>query len=118
MRRSDHYTDARWRLRHNRLWVLAALLAAATMYSFVSIIHDTSQRHVAANLVRRATAERISSFASERVQVLALETFAPVLAGGTPSSARAALDALVQRQADAARCDCRDTLPVRAFFRS
>src|SRR5262245_61029736 len=67
----------RWRLRQNRLWILAGLLGAATLYSFVGIIHDTGPRHVAANLVRQATAERISSYAESRLTTIALETFAP-----------------------------------------
>src|SRR5262245_4508909 len=106
----------RWRLRQNRLWILAGLLGAATVHSFVWIIHDTSQRHVAASLVRKATADRIAAYATERVTTLALETFAPV---AMPSSAspKQEVAALVRHQAEAARCACRDTLPVVGFVR-
>jgi len=97
----------RWRLRQNRLWILAAILAAATVYSAAGIIHDVKPRRVAASLVRKATAERIASFAESRLTTLALETFAP---------ASASLAALIAHQAVAARCACRDTLPVKEFF--
>src|SRR5689334_17663784 len=82
----------RWRLRQNRLWILAALLVAATLYSFMGIIHDTAPRHVAATLVRKATAQRISAYAESRLTKLGLETFA-------------------------ARCNCPDTLPATEFFK-
>jgi signal transduction histidine kinase len=66
----------RWRLRQNRLWILAALLAAATLYSSVGIVHDTSQRRVAARLVRKAAAERIVAYAASRLTASTLEMFA------------------------------------------
>jgi len=97
----------RWRLRQNRLWILAAFLAAATVYSAAGIIHDVKPRRVAANLVRKATAERIASFAESKLTTLALETFVPATSIG----------ALTAHQAAAARCACRDTLPATEFFR-
>src|SRR5438552_3319773 len=77
-------------LRENRLWILAALLAAATLYSFATIAHDSSQRHVAARLVTRATAERVAGFANDRAVALALGTFE--------------------------HCGCADTLPALQRF--
>src|SRR4051812_10670519 len=97
----------RWRLRQNRLWILAAILGMATVVSSVGIIHDTAPRQTAARLVRRATAERIGSYASARLTALAAATFAP---------ASASLSAVVAQHAAAQRCKCREVLPANEFF--
>jgi signal transduction histidine kinase len=94
----------RWGLRQNRLWILAAALGAATIYSGVSIIHDTSGRHIAARLVRRATADRITQYASARLTTLGVEALA-----NAPTA-----NALLRRQRSAVHGD---TFPARTFFR-
>jgi signal transduction histidine kinase len=105
----------------SRLWLVAAVLGASTLYSAVSAVHDRSQRVVAVGLIAQATATHSAALASARLERLALEAFAP--AGPltaeplAPDAGRKTIDLLVRRQRDARACaPCRDLLPVSHFF--
>ena len=112
-------TRQRSRLWTNRLWVLSGLLGAATLASTAAIIHDSSRQISAGRLLARSAAQQAATIAAGRLQILALETFAPVAPWETTRAnpAKVDLDALAGSQRDAVRCRCRDTLPVEAFFR-
>jgi signal transduction histidine kinase len=107
------------RLSHNRLWFLSAALAAATIVAMVAIIHDTSRQRAVARSLARSVGEQVAALAAGRLEVVALQTFAPVMpwASHDPVAASSALNALVRAQAHASRCRCRDTLPATEFFR-
>ena len=107
------------RLWTSRLWILSGALGAATLGSGVTILHDTGRQRAAAALVAKSTASQFVAAGSGRLEILALETFAPVAPWEThPSLTRGAeLGALLRAQRSAQECRCRDTLPVNAFFR-
>ena len=109
----------RW-LWSTRLWLLAALLGAVTVYSGASAIHDVDQRRLAIGLIAQSTAMHLSVLASSRLERLALEAFAPagplVDAPPAPAAARAIVERLARRQRDGVACACRDVLPAAAFF--
>ena len=110
---------SRSRLWTNRLWILSGALGAVTIFSMVVIVHDTGRQRTAAAMVAKATADQAASTAAGRLEILALETFAPAAPWErtAPTAPRATLDALVRAQRGAAQCRCRDTLPADAFFR-
>ncbi len=112
-------TRPRSRLWTNRLWVLSGVLGVATLASTAAIIHDSSRQIAAARLLARSAARQAAAIATGRLEILALETFAPVAPWGTTRATPASvdLDALARSQRDAAQCRCRDTLPAEAFFR-
>jgi hypothetical protein len=56
----------------NRLWVLSAVLGAATLGSTAAIIHDTGRQRNAARLVAKSTADQIVATAAGRLEMLAL----------------------------------------------
>ena len=109
----------RWRSRSSLLWLLSAVLGAATLFAAVDTIHDTSQRRLALHFLARGMAEQAAALASGRLEVLALETFAPVTPWSTsaPAAGRAAALALAEAQREGERCGCRDVLPASGFFR-
>ncbi|MEP6690590.1 MAG: HAMP domain-containing sensor histidine kinase [Gemmatimonadaceae bacterium] len=107
--RNDLGIQRRWRLRTSYLWILAAALGAASIFTAASIVHDTTQHREAARLVLRATAVHIAALAAGRLEVLALQTLAPA---GSPS-----VITLARAHRDAARCGCRETLPASEIFR-
>ena len=92
----------------NRLWILSAALGAATMGSAAVLVHDSGRQRAAATMVSKG-----------RLEILALETFAPASPWETRSSKtnQTELIALVRAQRSAQQCRCRDTLPADAFFR-
>jgi signal transduction histidine kinase len=102
----------------SRLWILSAALGAASLGSAAAIVHDTGRMRAAAGLVAKATAEQVASAAAGRLEILAVETFAPVAPWDARplTEAGPGLDRLVRAQRAAERCACRDTLPVAAFF--
>ena len=110
---------SRSRLWTNRLWILSGALGAATLVSTVLVVHDTERQRAAAGMVAKAAASQTASTAAGRLEILALETFAPAAPWETRSSvtSAAALNALVHAQRGAAQCRCRDTLPADVFFR-
>lgn len=105
-------------LWNNRLWILSAGLGAASIISAATIIHDTTRQRTALHAVVRSTAEQIVGLAGSRVEMLALEMFAPAApwtaANGVRDSAAAVLNRVRQNMA---HCGCRDTLAVTEFFR-
>ena len=109
---------SRSRLWINRLWILSAALGAATLGSGVVIVHDTGRQRASAAVVAKSRAEQIASAAAGRLEILALETFAPAAPWETHRSmpAKTVLEALVRAQRDAEQCRCRDTLPANTFF--
>lgn len=115
----DTGSHRRRRLRTGRLWILAGILGAVTIFSMAAAIHDTGQRREAAGRVAHTAAEQIAIHAGARLLMLALETFAPAAPWVTPGdrSGRAVVDALREGQTAGARCRCRELLPVSAFFR-
>ncbi|MEO8449247.1 MAG: HAMP domain-containing sensor histidine kinase [Gemmatimonadota bacterium] len=110
----------RWRLRNGLLWILSAGVGAITVLTAASIIHDTSQRRIALRMVAHSAAQQIATHITGRLEVLGLETFAPVVPGASARSltGRTALDALARAQRAAAQCRCRGLLPVTEFFSS
>lgn len=110
---------SRSRLWTNRLWILAGALGAAAFGSTAVIVHDTGRQRAAGTMVSKARAEQAAAAATGRLEILALETFAPA----SPWEVRSArtkqseLDALVRGQRAAEQCRCRDALPADAFFR-
>ena len=109
---------SRSRLWTNRLWILSGALGTATLVSMVLVVHDTERQRAAAGMVAKAAANQAASTAAGRLEILALETFAPAAPWEARSSVSTpvALNALVHAQRGAAQCRCRDTLPADAFF--
>ena len=107
------------RVWSTRLWLLAALLGATTIYSGVETIHDGGQRRLALGLVTQSTAMHLAVLSSSRLERLALEAFAPAgpLADSRPvGTGKAIVERLAQRQRDGVVCACRELLPAIAFF--
>jgi signal transduction histidine kinase len=120
--RTDFGTRQRWRLRSSRLWLLAAALGAVSVFSSASLIHDTGQRREAARLTAQSMAEHLSLLAGMRLELYAVQTFAPVtpllLRGATLGGiGQAAVVSLVEEQREAERCQCRASLPATEYFR-
>jgi signal transduction histidine kinase len=111
--------QTRSRLWANRLWLLSAVLGMTTLGATAAIIHDASRQTAAAHVVVRATSHQVVAAAADRLENLAIQTFAPVAPWepGTSSTAAAELEALAKAQDASAVCQCRDTLPADAFFR-
>lgn len=107
------------RLWSSRLWILAVVLGATTVYTAASTIHDTNKQRTALGLVTQATAMHVSALASARLERLALEGFAPAgpvaPAAPGPSTGRATIDLLARRQRAGQACACRELLPVSHF---
>ena len=110
---------SRSRLWTNRLWILSGVLGTATLVSTVLVVHDSERQRTAAGMAAKAVANQAASAAAGRLEILALETFAPAAPWEMRSSVTTpvALNALVRAQRGAAQCHCRDTLPADVFFR-
>jgi len=106
-------------LWNNRLWILSAALGAASIITTAAIVHDTSRQRAAVHSVLRSIAEQVLALATSRVEVLALETFAPVMPWSPAPTMRgdSALAVLTRVQQNASHCRCRDTLGAAEFFR-
>ena len=108
------------RLWSGRLWILAAVLGATTVYTGVMTVHDGARTGSALALITQATAMHLSTLASARLERLALEAFAPVgpLAASTPASStgRATIDLLAHRQREGEACACRELLRISRFY--
>ena len=98
------------------LWLLAAILGAATVHAMMTVVHDTSQRRRAAQLVTRTVAERIAATASLRLEAAALPALAPASGFARDTRGRLVLEHLARDQAAAERCACRPMLPASGFF--
>ena len=106
-------------IRRHLLWLLAALLAAATVHAIMRVIHDTSRRRIAAGLVARSMAEQVMGNARHRLEVggsMALAT-ASIDAGGAAAS-RLPAEALMRRHRDIEACRCVSMLPAVGYFRA
>jgi signal transduction histidine kinase len=118
--RPAHGSDRPRRVWSTRLWLIAALLGAMTIYAGASAVHDTSQRRLALGLITQATAMHMSVLASARLERLALESFAPAgpVAPSRPAAGvgRATIDLLAHRQRQGQACGCRELLPASRFF--
>jgi signal transduction histidine kinase len=98
--------------------MLSAALFAASVISTAMIIHDTSRQRAAVHSVVRSTAEQVVALAGSRLEILALETFAPAIPWSSARPAGdSALRAMARAQRSATRCRCRDTLSATEFFR-
>src|SRR5687768_18117945 len=115
-----HGSDRPRRVWSTRLWLIAALLGAMTIYAGASAVHDTSQRRLALGLITQATAMHMSVLASARLERLALEAFAPAgplaASRSVAGAGRATIDLLAHRQREGVACACRDVLPASRFF--
>lgn len=115
--RYDLASSRHSRLWSNRLWILAALLGAATSFHMMGIAHDNRAWHAATDGVALAAAEQHAERVNERLQLYTLETFAPLIglaaANGPPADA---LDALARAQRFGEECQCRSVLPAAEFF--
>lgn len=103
------------RLRLGQLWILAALLGAATLWSSISIIHGGGDSHAAAQAATDALARNISDRAEERLRAASDAIFAPAL-GLEALEQAAALAAMERAQRAAVGCGCRAVFPISAFF--
>jgi len=88
-----------WRPWHSRLWILAAALGAASIFSSVALVHSSYQHRAVVRLLAQSTAEQVVDRAAARLQVLAARLLPPVEGEVTRPSSAAAL------------------LPVSAWFR-
>ena len=108
------------RVWSSKLWLLAVLLGATTVYSAADTIHDGGQRRLALGLVTQSTAMHLAVLSSSRLERLALEAFAPAgpLAESRPatSAGPGIVARLARRQRDGVACACRELLPASAFF--
>ena len=77
---------SRSRLWTNRLWILSGVLGAATLVSTVLVVHDSERQRAAAGMAAKAAASQTASTAAGRLEILALETFAPAAPWETRSS--------------------------------
>lgn len=105
-------------LRDNLLWVLAAVLGAATLHAVTRVIHDTSRRRIAAGLVAQAMAEQVVAEARRRLEVTAALALAPLSPADVDDSAEGQIPmALARRHRASTACGCILTAPASYFFR-
>jgi len=111
-------SSSRWQLWSTRLWLLSAILAGVTIYSFVSLIHDQEQRRAAARVVASSTARNLLALATTRLEVFGLGAFAPLAQTDVDSvgSIRQRVTRLARRQQASESCRCREILPANEFF--
>jgi signal transduction histidine kinase len=107
---------ARLRLWSNWLWILAALLGVASLWSAVRVIHDQQARREAIRSIAQDKADEIANLAAARFNLLVANAFAPMW-DDRFGDARLAVAELDRVHAQASNCRCRDTLPVTRFFR-
>jgi signal transduction histidine kinase len=105
-----------WLRGSGRLWVLAAALGAATLYSLVITIHDSYTQRLAVGAIITDVAHDVAHTASSRAERLALQAFAPVLAKPATQDWTTTLQAVSGESRHARECRCLDTLPAYGFF--
>lgn len=119
--RYDLAGNRRTRSWSTRLWILSGLLGLLTAVHLVAVIHDDRTWRSSLRATAQATAEQHAERINERLQLFAMETFAPVyrfdsrLAGN--AKATATLNQLIATQLANEQCHCKTTLPVAEFFR-
>src|SRR4051812_17233769 len=106
---------ARLRLWSNWLWILAASLALAVLWSAVRLIHDQKIRQDALHSLAQDKATEIANLGGGKFTLLLKEALRPAWA---PNGRRADIvRLLVRSQQDRLACRCRETLPIKTFFR-
>ena len=107
---------ARLRLWSNWLWILAAILGLAVLWSAARLIHDQRIRREALRSLAEDKATEIANLGASRFSLLVSGAFSPMWddRSGDPRESLAELDRV---HAQGQRCRCRDTLPVARFFR-
>lgn len=105
---------ARLRLWSNWLWILAAILGAAVLWSTARLIHDQRLRREALQSLAQDKAAEIANLGAARFSLLFAEAIGPAQARDDGGDVVAELER-AQRQRVA--CQCRETLPIARFFR-
>src|ERR1041385_9066224 len=105
---------ARLRLWSNWLWILAAILGAALLWSSVRLIHDQNVRREALRSIAQDKATEIANLGAARFGLLVGRAFGPMW--DARSDSRQAVTEMDRVHAQSLRCRCRDTLPVTRFF--
>lgn len=106
-------------IRRHLLWLLAALLAAATVHAIMRVIHDTSRRRIAAGLVAQSMAEQLMVGARHRLELggsMGLET--PGIDAGGEAASRLPVEALMRRHREIEACRCVSMPPALGYFRA
>lgn len=106
---------ARLRLWSNWLWILAAILALAVLWSAARLVHDQRIRREALRSLAQDKATEIANLGAAKFRLLVAEALGPALteAGRQRDFVGQLGDAQRQRVA----CQCRETLPITRFFR-
>jgi signal transduction histidine kinase len=107
---------ARLRLWSNWLWLLAAILGAASLWSAARLIHDQKTRRDALRSIAQDKAAEIANLGATRFNLLVAGAFGPMW-DNRFADARSDVAELDRVHTRAAECRCRDTLPVARFFR-
>src|ERR1044071_4413086 len=93
---------ARLRLWSNRLWILAAILFAATLHSSMRLIHDQAIRRDALSSIAQDKATEVANLGGAKFNLLAAEAFGPV----SSQSGGDILTALAKAQSERGACRC------------
>jgi signal transduction histidine kinase len=104
---------ARLRLWSNWLWILAAILGAALLWSSARLIHDQNIRRETLRSIAQDKAAEVADLGATRFDLLVAAAFRPMWGY---RDARQALVEFERVHAQGARCHCPDTLPVSRFF--
>jgi signal transduction histidine kinase len=106
---------ARLRLWSNRLWILAALLGLAVLWSAARLIHDQRSRRDALRSLAQDKATEIANLGAAKFNLLIAEALGPALTEA--GRQRDYIVALENAQRQRVACRCRETLPITRFFR-
>jgi signal transduction histidine kinase len=107
---------ARLRLWSNWLWILAAILGTALLWSSARLIHDQRVRQDALRSLAQDKATEIANLGAARFNLLVAAAFGPMW-DDRLGDARQSLAEIERVHARGLECRCRDTLPVLRFFR-
>ena len=107
---------ARLRLWSNWLWILAAILGGALLWSSARLIHDQRTRRDALRSLAQDKATEIANLGSARFSLLVANAFGPMW-DERSQDPRQLIAELERVHARTQQCRCRDTLPVTRFFR-
>src|SRR3954469_15348883 len=103
----------RSRLWSNWLWILAAILGVAMLWSGARVIHDDRMRRETLRLLAEDKATEIGALGANRFDLLAADAFGP---SSETANGRLDIDDLQRRQNERLACRCQDVLPTDAFF--
>ena len=107
---------ARLRLWSNWLWILAAILGTALLWSSARLIHDQQVRQDALRSLAQDKATEIANLGAARFNLLVSAAFGPMW-DDRLSDAQQSVAEIERLHARGLECRCRDTLPVTRFFR-